>query len=301
MVIKPLTEPPEYKILRSLYVRMDLPEEDVKNYLYQKKGFEGEKQFDEWLANLPGNWFTLNGLMLKYNNNFFQIDKLVIFQGKLHNINVKNFEGDYYINNGKWHSPKFEIKDPLEQLKRSEGYLKQLPYDLRLDIPIESYLVFVNPEFHLYNAERTLPAIFPTQMNRYKERLLSIPCQLQDWHMRLAEKLVSLHLERCPYTILPEYKQEQLKPGLTCVKCNSFISKFDKNRVVCDKCDEVEDVDSAVLRAVDEFILLFPDKKITVATIYEWCKIFPKRTIRRVLLKYFNLIRLGNSSYYVKK
>jgi hypothetical protein len=149
---------------------MELTGKDAKKYYSAEKGFEGERMFDEFLETIAGNWLTLNDLGLESNNSYFQVDTTLLFQGIIHLINVKNFEGDYYIDSsGQWFSGSEKLtKDPIEQLIRSENLFKQLLQELGFKFSVESYLVFINPEFHLYNAPKNLPAVFPTQLTAIK-------------------------------------------------------------------------------------------------------------------------------------
>lgn len=302
MAFKSRTESRELRVFRSLNLRMELPDVDAKTLYKLEKGFEGERKFDEFLDGLQANWITLNDLQLESNQTFFQNDTTLIFQGTIHLINVKNHTGDYYIDqNGEWYSGTGKlIRDPFEQLNRSENLFKQLLQELGYKFPIESYLVYMNPEFYLYNAPRNMPAVFPTQLNRYKNKLLSIPSNLNEKHMELAEKLVSLHQNESPYTRYPEYHYEKLKKGLICCLCHSFITHFERNILICDKCGCIEDVETAILRGVDELMLLFPGIKITTNTLQEWCKIIPERTIRRVLAKNYHKVGRGKASFYIK-
>jgi hypothetical protein len=51
---------------------------------------------------------------------------------------------------------------------------------------------------------------------------------------------------------------------------------------------------------VEEFTLLFPNKKITVDSIHDWCGgLKSKKAVRRVLSKYFGLVGKARASHYV--
>jgi hypothetical protein len=302
MAFKNRTESKELKVLRRLNLRMDLPVKDAKKLYKLEKGFKGERMFDELLDSHSENWLTLNDLFLESNHTYFQNDSTFIFRESIHVVNVKNYEGDYYINsNGEWYSGSEKITvDPLEQLNRSENLFKQLLDDLGYKFSVEPYLIFINPGFYLYNAPRNLPAVFPTQLKRYKNKLLSIPSAINERTIKLAQKLVSLHQLESPYTQYPKYHYENLKKGITCVTCDSFITGFYKHFLVCDKCGCIEDVEAAILRCVDELLLLFPERKITTNIVKDWCQIIPERTIRRILLKHFKNMGHSSSSFYIK-
>ena len=127
--------------------------------------------------------------------------------------------------------------------------------------------------------------------------------KLKDRHFELAKKLVSLHITKSPFTRTPDYSYEQLAKGVSsgdgCRR--SFMSVYNKEKLICLECGRMESVESAVLRNIEEFRLLFPDRKITTNAIYDWCKIIPKKTIRRILGRNFKLQGHSNSSHYVDR
>jgi hypothetical protein len=242
----------------------------------------------------------LNDLLLKINNTLFQIDTLIIFQNTITFFEVKNYEGDFYLVADKFYTKsKSEIKNPLLQLKRSESLLRQLLQSLGFQIPIQAWVVFINPEFTLYQAPLSEPIIFHSQLHRYLKKLDMTPSKLNGMHKKLADQLISLHIEESPYKWLPSYDDQQLQKGITCAVCHSFLISVSGTKCVCDQCKHEEAVETAVLRIVEEFKLLFPDRKITTNVIYEWCKVIPsKRRISRILVKNFKAAGALKLTYY---
>lgn len=296
-ILKPRYKSEELTLLSYLHNRITFPEEEVKYYLKLEKGFEGEQLFDKWLEQFSHDRFILNDLLFEVNNTTFQIDTLLITQETLYQFEVKNYEGDFYVDGENWfaNSGK-EIKNPLLQLLRSESLLRQLIQNLGINIPIKSYLVFMNPEFHLYQAPRNLPIIFPTQLNRFMEKLNKNQSKLNGRHKKLAEQLLSKHIIESPYKRLPKYEYAELVKGIVCPNCQSFLDAT----LTCANCEYNEDTTSAILRSAKEFNMLFPDKKITTNSIYEWCnKNKSKRTILRILSNNFQYVGYGKSGYYI--
>ncbi|MGE8204859.1 nuclease-related domain-containing protein [Heyndrickxia sp. NPDC080065] len=300
MIFKPRNESVELKLLRYLNERMHLSEKDKMNYLTLEKGFKGEQTFDERIKNISNDWLILNDLLLESNNTICQIDSLLISNPTIYMIEIKNYEGDYYIEADRWYSISGnEIKNPILQLKRSESLFRRLLQDLGLNYPIESYVIFINPEFHLYQAPRNLPIIFPTQLSRFINKFTQRTSKMKDKYLKLAEQLVSVHSEESPYKRIPDYTFDQLKKGVACARCRSFVNDFSKNSLVCETCDHKENVTAAVIRSVEEWAILFPERKITTNEIQEWCKIIPRRTILNILSKNFKIIGFGRTSYYM--
>lgn len=301
MIIKPRDEPVDLKLLKYLDLRMNVPEKEKKNYLNLQKGFQGELQFDVWLKKVSGDKLILNDLLLETNNTTFQIDTLLVSQDTVYLFEVKNYQGDFYTEADRWYAISGnEIKNPLLQLHRSESLLRQLLQSLKLNLPIEAYLIFINPEFTLYQASKNLPIIFPAQLNSFMKKLNMKSSKLNQKHTKLAEKLVSLHSYESPYPRISVYDYNQLQKGIICSKCNSFLTNFHGKKLVCDGCGHKEYVVSCVKRTVEEFKFLFPDKKITTNTIFEWCGVIKcKKRVSRVLNKSFILVGFGKSSHYV--
>ncbi|GGH84563.1 hypothetical protein JOD43_003785 [Pullulanibacillus pueri] len=302
MAIKQRNESLELKLLRALNLRMNLSVKDSSYYLNLEKGFEGEQNFDIWSETLSNDWIIIDDLLLEKNNTFFQIDTLLISHETLFPLEIKNYDGDFYIDNDKWFTRSgAEIKNPLLQLKRSESLLRRLLQDLGFNFSIEPYLIFVNPEFYLYEAPLNLPIIFPTQLKRFIEKLNMKKAKLNEKDSQLADRLLSLHVKSSPYKRVPDYTYATLKKGIICKDCCSLHTDCKGQALIhCNECGHEEKLESAILRSIEELKLLFPDRKLTTNTVFEWCKIIKsKKTIRRILLKNFKIMGHGISSYYV--
>ena len=72
------------------------------------------------------------------------------------------------------------------------------------------------------------------------------------------------------------------------VKCTSFSISVEGKKCVCKDCGHEEMVATALIRNVNEFKLLFPNRKITTNVIHEWCnEVKSKKIIRKILEKKF--------------
>ncbi|MBS4223728.1 nuclease-related domain-containing protein [Lederbergia citrea] len=301
MFIKSRSESAELKQLRYLHIRTNLSEKEKRHFSNLEKGYEGELKFDMLLDNLSGEWLILSDLLLEVGNTIFQIDSLLISQKGIFLIDVKNFQGDFYIEADRWYTAsRNEIKDPLLQLRRSESLLRRLLQDHKLNLSIEAYLIFINPEFTLYQAPRDLPIIFSTQLNRFMKNLNKSSSKLNEKHSKFADLLVAKHMNESSFTQLPNYDYEQLRKGVICRGCQSFLISYEKNQLVCHTCTCKEPLESAILRNVEELILLFPERKITTTTVHEWCDaIVSKKTIGRILMRNYKKIGYGRHTYYI--
>ncbi len=301
MLLKVRSESDELMAMRYLNMRMELTEKEKFHYLNLEKGYEGEVKFDRLAESLQQEVYIINDLLLEVNNSYFQIDTLIISQGVIHLLDIKNFQGDCYLESDKLYAVTThrEYKNPVDQLKRSATLYRQLLQNLKQNYLVEAYVIFINPEFTLYQAPLNQPIILPTQVNRFLKDLNNTPSKLNDGHKKLAQKLISLHQTNNPFTALPKYNYDQLQEGIYCKNCKSFLISIKNYDLVCGKCGCHEKVELAILRNIEEFKLLFPDRKITTQDIYNWCKLdLNRRTFCRVLKKNYSAYGNTSDTYY---
>jgi hypothetical protein len=300
LIVKSRVESLELQILRKLNSRMKLSSKEHSNYLYLEKGYEGEVIFDHRMEEVEKGFLVLNDLLLEHGNTKFQIDSLFLSQ-IIHMFEVKNLEGDYYIEGDRWYTHNgVEIKNPLIQMERAESLLRRMVRDLGYNINIESTLVFVNNNFYLYQAPRNLPIIFPNQIPRLLKNLQKQFSPIKNTHTNLAERLHSLHTQDSPYSRLPQYSFDKLKKGITCSHCHSMNTIVTRKTLICTSCGKRETLHEAVLRSVRDIQLLFPEEALTVNTVHEWCKsVKTKKAIRNILSENYTLEGHGPSSRYI--
>ncbi len=300
MILKERTKPEELEILLALKPRMELGETATINLYTLEKGYEGEVQFDHWFTNYTPESLIINDLLLELNGTHFQIDSLVITQDRLHLFEVKNLEGDYYLDGDKFKTAAgAEIKNPLHQLSRAESLLKQLLKNPGLYVSLEPNLVFINPEFTLLQAPVKSPIVLPTQLNRFMDKMNRTSSKLTDKQTKLAEALLSLHIKKSPFTRVPGYELDSLRKGVICEGCGGFLEGFDRYNLKCSHCGAKESIDAAVLRTIKNYRLLFPGQKVTTSVIFEWEDgVLPIKTIRRVLKQNFLVQGECRSTFY---
>ncbi len=299
--LKERYESDELRLLRFLNVRMTIPEKDQSRYLSLKRGFEGEVAFDPLIDTLQGERYVLKDLLLEVNHSFFQIDTLIISQGVIHLIDTKYFQGDWFYVEDKFLivQSRREYKNPIDQLKRCVTLFNQWLHKQKLNFIVEALVVFNHPEFTLYQAPMDLPIVLPTQIPHFFKKLDETPSQLGDPHKKLAQELLTLHHNKNPFFTPPEYTYDQLKKGIYCENCHSFALSKKDHIVFCRNCGTSEPLGHAILRAANEFRLLFPEEKITTKEIYNWCKFeVSTKTISRLLNKNFKANGITRYRYF---
>lgn len=303
MIINPRIESPELLTLRYLTPRKKLSEKERNKLTSLEKGFVGEKKFDVMCETFLEEWRFLTGLLLDYNHSFFQIDSLGVVQDELYLFDVKNNEGDYIVKGDNWqHTTGAELKNPLHQLKRCETLLKRLLKDHGFQFTIKPYLIFINPQFTLYNAPLDPSIIFPTQLDRFMDKLQFVKTKYHKKHDNLINLLLSSNHSSYPNSLEPAYHYDELLKGVFCKGCCSTMqdSGPDKRgKLFCPTCGYTVGYETAVQGEVKELQHLFPDRKVTIAEVFEWCDgLIGKKSIQRVLAKNYNRMGRGRFTYY---
>lgn len=300
MIYKPRKEPYLLSILEILNRRMALSKTDRQLYYNLKKGYEGEVRFDGFIVKAEIDCLILNDLLLKVNNQTFQIDSLLITNHAIHFFEIKNYSGDfYYENNHFYHKGGAEISNPLIQMERTKSLLRQLLLQLDISIPVHASIIFINPDFTMYQAPLDKPFIFSSQLNRLQSKLIFTHLKLNKIHKHVAKQLLDCHINENPYQQIPNYNFTQLHKGMTCTICHSFNNVVKGLKFICGECGHIERIDLAIVRCTKEFQLLFPGETITTHKIAEWCKVHSKKTVQRVLESHFTMVGKKRWVYYV--
>ncbi|MGF2615164.1 NERD domain-containing protein [Rossellomorea vietnamensis] len=301
--MKERLESVELRIYRSLNFRKNLTTKEKQFYAGLEKGFIGEKLFDEWLEPALDNRILFPDMQFMPSTTFVQIDTILLTSKIIYLFEVKNYEGDHILEGDNlYRLDGSDAKNPILQLKRNEPVFRRVLETLGYKIPIKSFVVFVNPQFHLYNAPAELPILYPTQLLRFTKKLKQDPSFLKRTHTELAKKLISATIAENPYSKIPHYQYDDLKKGIICPGCGSVYTEYVKSFLKCNFCKGRENAHSAVVRTIREFRLLFPDKNLTKSKAIEWCSIVKSAiTMHKILTNNFKLIKTGRTSHYIQK
>ncbi|MCD8511366.1 MAG: NERD domain-containing protein [Bacillus sp. (in: Bacteria)] len=226
MELKQRDVPKELLIFRSLISR-EYPSsvEFERKYRRKEKGYAGEVIFDNFLKTINVEPLILSDLLLEHSGSEFQLDSILVFQHVINIFEVKNMEGDYYIEKGKWYlEPEYEVKNPIIQVERSLESFRPLLRKLKCNLPIQAYVIFVNPEFTLLQAPRDLKIILPSQINRFLRKLNGQTSQWNQHHMDVANQLISLHKKESSNSKLPIFTLDQLKKKCYCKLLQGFYA-----------------------------------------------------------------------------
>ncbi|WP_208586019.1 nuclease-related domain-containing protein [Gracilibacillus suaedae] len=301
MILKPLKKPYELQVFEALDSRFTFTKKEMSYFHNLKLGYEGEKNFEQLLRDsFNDDYLIISDIRLEVGTTSFQIDSILLTGSTIHLIDVKNFSGDYKYDEKRWYKlPDKEITNPLLQLMRNETLMRQVLQQLHVNLPIESFNVFINPEFTLYQAPLNKYFIFPTQINRFINTLKN-KAPVASLQHDLANQLIARDIGNYPHPSIPSYKYDQLNKGMRCRNCHCLSIEIVGRKCLCHKCKTEEECHQAVLRNITELQLLFPNEKLTTNLVYSWTgKVYSKKSLKRILDTHFKRVGSNKWLYYI--
>lgn len=294
------------KQLESAQLRIPLTSSQSNQLIRESSGYEGECVLSQYFVeNLNVEYIALYDLHLEENQKEFQIDCLLILQDEIYVIEVKHFRGEYEIVRNDWRNVHngFLIETPLVQLNRAKRLFENLLKKMQVNLKVNEVLILTNEEFILFKSDHSKNVIMRQQLRRFVNQLNSRHSHLSDWHVNVSEKLFSRHIIESKYQQKLEFDFELMKKGMRCDECDGWLGttrKYSRKNLYCLSCESKVDLETAVLKCINEYQLLFPKRKITVNTIFEWSgECVSCHMIRKVLNKYYIPVGTTKGKYYL--
>lgn len=296
---------PSFLIYEMLLSRKDLTSQEQQRYERRRNGLIGELKLWQYIHELkPSNLVSLFDCLFEMNGQEFQIDCLLITSDTIFLLEVKNYSGDYYLEDNKIYHlrSRNEIYHPLTQIDRAEFLFRQLLREMRIDLQVRSYVLFINESFMLYGASVQLPMIFPSQVRRFLLKREENAGRMTERVRHFVNQLMARQKAQSRYEQLPVYSYLELRRGLFCWQCHGELIRDGQLYFSCSRCAGAFHIDDVVMYAVAQFQLLFPDRKIMTKDIREWCGEVVSRTyISRFLRKNLEVTLNSGHTYYTFK
>lgn len=290
-------------LLESLVVRMGYNEQVMKYLSREKKGHHGESLLWELLLHINPDHLVISDLYFEtHDGQKFQIDHLMVIGNILFVYEVKNYEGDWEYGDEQFtKGGNFACPNPLLQSIRTKNCFKQLLQDIGIrDIEVKAAVVFVNSNFTLFNAPAGKAFILPTQLQQHFRTIDQFP-PITDRGRIVAKELLRYALKTEPFRKnIPCYYFEDLKKGIRCSACGEIVVPRNTKSYQCYSCNSLGDVSQAIKEAAQEYQRLFPERKLTVNHLRDWCgKSYSKQRFSHILRKNFKAQGKQRGTYYL--
>lgn len=254
-----------------------IPDQLEELYAIWKQGYIGEKEFSEILNEQKSETW-------------------------LHDLQFKNYTGNYYYENGKLlRSTGYVAKDLIHQFEVSDETLKRIVKKYKIDRKVISYIVFINPTFTLYGDLRSrINILLFSELHKLKDMFGEN--FKYDENVWICKKLKSLHQ---PFITSHLYFQKvefsKVNGGLKCISCNKIIEPSEifnvRKYIKCKKCGTISSRYSIIIQYLKELYLL-KGEPFSINEAEKWTGI-SNSAIKRILYKKFKRIGNYKNSKYV--
>ena len=299
----------ELQYLETLSKRTELTSTESAKLFALKNGFKGELQLDLALqqAQLPPQ-LILTDLTLQYRQQITQLDQLFCLGNTLYLSDAKNYQGHYLFSEHSWsHNGKKLPHNIFGQIDRAQDILGCILQDNRLDLSVQTNIVFTNPAVQL---EIVDPLAHSCQrIGAYRDYVADLVQQKlplpQQPDMRWKKVLQDYQIP--PYHLQNDFTHElshrRLRPGICCPRCQYFDWQESFYCLTCQNCGTVEAKEEAYVRTICDYGVLFFQHDLKAHDLMNFFgKQAKKRYLSRILGKYFVCISpAGKQHHYQNK
>ena len=293
-----------FERLHELNKRIDLTKFTSlqEEFLNEQKGTQGEEDFEKFLfENGSPDWVILKNVWLDCRG-VFECNYLVFTKAREYLFEIKNYTGSYVYRKSQWfRSGKPMSHNPLSQVQKAKTKLQAI-------FPkIKGVLVFIG-EFNPVEMHEKVPSIQIVERNE----LMALVWEMKREEQRhrgyglnkeaILNKLAPYEISN-PYQNKPILKEalNAIKPGICCSGCANFDLVKEGGFYICG-CGVYEPKEHAILRTICEYGLLYPNEHFKTASLHKFFDgELSKRTLLRILNKYFNRVGNNRNTEYVNQ
>lgn len=240
-------------------------------------------------------------VLLEVRRKSCQIDTVIVTSKGLYVYEIKNYKGEYVIEDGEMRMLRssWMVFNPRTQLKNTETMVRILLEKHRIQMPVYAFVVFMHPNFVLYNMQPDQQILVPALFEGHLSELNQIKAPLKPVHRKVTQLVLDHHVDDNRFIRLPEYSFESLKKRIVCSRCEKVIEEVGVRTTVCHMCG-FKDMNTAIIaRKANELRLLFPKQKLTTLRVFDWCGgIYSKYSIQSVLAKKYKECGSKKGKYY---
>ncbi|MFB1051029.1 nuclease-related domain-containing protein [Paraliobacillus sp. JSM ZJ581] len=300
MIRKERRKPKELRILELLSNRKTLNSRDYMKYQNLLLGYEGELRFDSYMKKYGEKLIILNDLLLRHNEQYFQIDSCVITNETIYLFEIKNYQGQYYFDKDTLYKvSNKEIENPILQRTRATSLFRMFLQSKGIHLPLKSYIVFIHPQCTIYQTPLNQQIIFHSNLYSFLTKLNE-----NQFSSKKSQNIAKV-LEASIYHEFQSEKSiyytfDELQKGIPCCRCGCMDTYPIKRVIKCDACEAEEVASEAIIRCIKEFQELFPGENLTSKIISKWCgDSITQARCKRVLLRDFSKQGETKNAYYI--
>ena len=168
----------------------------------------------------------------------------------------------------------YQFKHPKLQLNDTHQKLAVLLRQLKIPLPIESYIMFTHPNFYIYE----LPAwsenyIFYSHITTHIKNMMQNTTPPDEHTYTYYNRLMDRDNDTSENNpIIPKYQYHSLNKVVKCPNCHGVIDDVPDKKInmTCSHCHSKIHIRDIVKKAINDYQILFK-KHPTPSELYEWC------------------------------
>lgn len=263
-------------------------------------GFLGERIFYDLLEKYaPDHWKIYHDLNFESDKNRIQVDFLAFDGQEAFHFEVKHYLSQVLVtNDGFYFNGKFSENNPVRQVQRAQDFLKA-----RFDLPIHSYLVFINPERQPdIQADLPIDFLFHHQVASFLEKLHEPAWPEPSLFDAFEKKMQNFLVADRHYSKLSESDYHRIQRLCLCPECGRRITHFTDRSGHC-SCGKKTSKFQLTLDAVSDALILNAGQAASSDYIRLFIdeEVIHKATLYRVLKKEFDRVNPSKPYFYVEK
>ncbi|WP_414048006.1 nuclease-related domain-containing protein [Macrococcus equi] len=297
MFLKIATKSLQLVYLEELHGRILLTEMDRRKYFNLNLGYEGEEKVYEYLNN-NCKGVCIWDIRLDLSGEI-QYDFLIIINGYIFILEIKNWYGHYTYSDGNFKSQSgFVNREVFSQAANARDKLEVFCYEQNINHKIINEVVFVNDTFKVIN---NVPDIKINSMELIKELTKFInQFDVSEEDILLGKLLIRYHINKSKNEQFNYYPYEKMKRGLKCPKCRRFLKheRNAKKNIRCE-CGYKMKKSEAIIEAFSKIEML-KREAVSASEVGEWLDISGAR-IRKVLSNHCITVGMNKNRKYKSK
>ncbi|MFC4320485.1 nuclease-related domain-containing protein [Litchfieldia salsa] len=267
-------------------------------------GYRGEKSFCYYLEEVDSQKYIIfHGLRLKHNDQYFQMDVVIISVVFILIIEVKNIAGTIFFDQElhqlirKMEHLEEGFVDPIVQVQSQSSEFTRWIKKLELpNVPVETLVVISNPSTiiksnkqisHLVSHSSNFNRALELLEKKYKQA-----CYTKKDLQKLSSRLITKHISHDPDVFeLYQLDKNDIVRGVHCPKCSKIPMKRMLGKWCCDQCKYISK--NAHVDSLKDYSLLVRPT-ITNEQLREFLQL-PSRSIATSILKSLKLESSGKN------
>lgn len=229
-------------------------------------GFLGEQNFDDIIEPFvkTNNLIHIKDILFEYDEGEkeIQIDNIVIASDSCYIFEVKKYQfnlsiddrGFFYYEDGK------EFTSLNTQVEKQKGEVRQLLNDVGYPMPINHFIVFMNPDRTVFGLQRKHPVLTRATLTNFLEQKMRP--NRKDYSY-LEPGIEERRLEISKHASFYKIDLDLLKKGVYCTSCFNRMRRISRYYYSCYQCDSKITTLEAVKLLIRDLRLLNPKHKIS--------------------------------------